>query len=84
MEKGQAAYEQDLIKRPLYHDGTPRKPWELLNNVAKQSWEYGYCDLEIKCGTCGEITVYHIAPSEADRATGATCGYCGRSGKFDR
>jgi len=56
MEKGQAAYEQDRLKRPFYHDLTPRKPWELLSKAAKQSWKYGYVDLEVKCGTCGEIT----------------------------
>jgi len=84
MEKGQSAYEHDLMRRPTYHDGTPRKPWELLSKVAKQSWEYGYVDLEVKCGTCGEITVHHMTPSEADRTTGASCGHCGRSGQFSR
>ncbi len=84
MEKGQAAYEQDVLKRPFYHDLTPRKPWELLSKVAKQSWGYGYVDLEVKCGTCGEITVHHMTPSAADRTTGASCGYCGRIGKFGR
>lgn len=84
MEKGKALYEQDLLKRPTYHDGTPRKPWERLSKVAQRSWAAGYVDLEVKCDTCGEITVYHLSPSEADLATCGTCGYCGRSGRFDR
>lgn len=71
MEKGRTAYEQDLIKRPFYHDMTPRKPWELLSKAAKQSWAAGYVDLEVKCRHCGEITVYHCSPSKADIAT---CG----------
>jgi len=84
MEKGEAEYEQDLLKRPFYHDLTPRKPWDLLSKVAKQSWEYGYVDLEVKCGSCREITVYHISPSKADRMAGASCGHCGRIGRFSR
>lgn len=84
MEKGRAAYEQDLHKRPNYYDGTPRKPWELLCKGVQQSWESGYVDLEVKCATCCEITVHHMSPLEADRATYAICGYCGRNWKFER
>ncbi len=35
---GQIAYEADVAKRPLYHDGTPRKPWTQLGDVEKWSW----------------------------------------------
>jgi hypothetical protein len=32
----QEAYEEDVRRHPLYHDGTPRKSWD---EVARQSWE---------------------------------------------
>lgn len=35
---GKAAYDADIASRPTYHDGTPRKPWEDLCPVARQSW----------------------------------------------
>lgn len=35
---GKAAYDADIASRPTYHDGTPRKPWEDLCLVARQSW----------------------------------------------
>lgn len=34
----QAAYEEDCRRRPLYHDGAPRKSWHKLGDVAQQSW----------------------------------------------
>lgn len=37
--RGQMAYERDVQERPKYHDGTPRKPWPDLCNIAKWSWE---------------------------------------------
>jgi len=39
MSKGQAAYEADVKRRPFYHDGTKRKAWRDLCDVAKWSWE---------------------------------------------
>jgi hypothetical protein len=36
---GQIAYEMELEARPLYHDDTPRKPWEKLSEPVKNSWE---------------------------------------------
>ena len=39
MNKGQAAYEADVKRRPFYHDGTKRKAWEDLCNTSKWSWE---------------------------------------------
>ncbi len=36
---GQLAYEQDVIRKPFYHDGTRRRPWEALSEVAQYSWE---------------------------------------------
>lgn len=35
---GKKAYEADLIKRPNYHDGTPRPTWEKLRSIGKWSW----------------------------------------------
>ena len=34
----QLAYEADVAKHPCYHDGTPRRRWEQLCDVAKWSW----------------------------------------------
>lgn len=39
MTRGQQAYERDLIERPRYHDGGPRRAWEQLSDVARWSWE---------------------------------------------
>lgn len=36
---GQQAYEQDLAARPRYHDGTPRRTWAQLDDIARWSWE---------------------------------------------
>lgn len=35
---GQQAYEADLITRPTYHDGRPRRQWSELSEVAQWSW----------------------------------------------
>lgn len=35
---GRDAYEADRALRPNYHDGTPRPPWEALDEYAKWSW----------------------------------------------
>lgn len=35
---GQQAYEADLQRQPLYHDGTPRKSWDQLSDIARWSW----------------------------------------------
>ncbi len=32
------AYEADMKARPNYHDGTPRKTWDQLCEVAQWSW----------------------------------------------
>lgn len=32
------AYEADVRRRPTYHDGTPRKPWGDLSEIAQWSW----------------------------------------------
>jgi len=39
MTPGRAAYERDLAKRPLYHDGSKRRTWLQLDAVARWSWE---------------------------------------------
>jgi hypothetical protein len=36
--QGQIDYEADVKRRPTYHDGTPRRAWELLDEIAKWSW----------------------------------------------
>ncbi|CAH1658542.1 hypothetical protein CHELA1G11_12893 [Hyphomicrobiales bacterium] len=36
---GRAAYEADVAARPQYHDGSARKTWEQLDDVAQWSWE---------------------------------------------
>lgn len=35
---GQMAYEADLLKRPNYHDGKPRRAWHELGEPAQSSW----------------------------------------------
>lgn len=35
---GQAAYEGDVTARPTYHDGTRRRTWAELSNIARESW----------------------------------------------
>jgi len=37
--KGQIAYEEDVLNRPTYYDGEPRKHWSELCDVAQWSWE---------------------------------------------
>lgn len=36
---GQIAYDADVAARPRYDDGTPRRRWEQLPQVAQWSWE---------------------------------------------
>lgn len=37
--KGREDYEADLIRHPLYHDGTKRPTWAGLRAIAKWSWQ---------------------------------------------
>jgi hypothetical protein len=37
--KGQIDYEEDVKRTPTYHDGTPRKQWSEIGDVAQWSWE---------------------------------------------
>ena len=37
-QRGQELYEADVVRRPTYHDGTPRKPWRELGAVEQWSW----------------------------------------------
>lgn len=39
MTAGQKAYELELTVWPYYHDKQPRKTWDQLCDIAKQSWE---------------------------------------------
>ncbi len=36
--RGKADYEADVLKRPTYHDGAPRKTWEQLGSLEQWSW----------------------------------------------
>lgn len=38
---GQSDYEADVLKRPRYDDGTPRKTWAELDDLARWSWGRG-------------------------------------------
>lgn len=33
------AYEEDVRRRPTYHDGTPRRTWDELPETARWSWK---------------------------------------------
>ena len=35
---GQAAYERDVKRKPLYPDGKPRRKWEELDEVSRWTW----------------------------------------------
>lgn len=37
--QGENAYESDVKRKPVYHDGTPRKHWVELSEIARRSWE---------------------------------------------
>lgn len=37
-QPGQLAYEADVALRPNYHDGSPRKTWDELDNIERWSW----------------------------------------------
>jgi hypothetical protein len=36
--RGRAAYEADVAKHPVYHDGAARKTWEELCATARLAW----------------------------------------------
>jgi hypothetical protein len=36
---GQVAYETECAACPTYHDGSPRRAWHELDNIARASWE---------------------------------------------
>lgn len=36
---GQLAYEDELTRKPTYGDGSQRKPWDKLSDIARWSWE---------------------------------------------
>lgn len=33
------AYEEDVRRKPTYHDGTPRKAWSELGEVEQWTWK---------------------------------------------
>lgn len=36
---GEVAYELDCLAKPTYHDGTERRQWYQLCDIARYSWE---------------------------------------------
>lgn len=36
-----ADYEADVLARPTYHDGSPRKRWVELGTIERASWARG-------------------------------------------
>lgn len=36
---GREAYEEDVRRKPLYEDGTPRKRWDDLPEIVRWSWK---------------------------------------------
>jgi hypothetical protein len=36
---GQLLYEADVLAKPRYHDGKPRKTWDELDPISRWSWE---------------------------------------------
>lgn len=36
---GKQAYEAELVERPFYHTGEPRKTWDELSDVVRSSWD---------------------------------------------
>jgi hypothetical protein len=38
-DNARLAYEADVKRRPTYHDGTPRRSWDQLCDIAKRSWQ---------------------------------------------
>lgn len=41
IERARTNYEDDVRKRPLYHDGSPRKTWDQLSWYVQESWKVG-------------------------------------------
>ena len=37
-ETGRAAYEADVSREPVYHDGMPRPTWDKLSDLARWQW----------------------------------------------
>ena len=44
---GQLDYESDVQQKPLYHDGTPRKTWEQLEELVRWTWERRHIPLTL-------------------------------------
>ena len=41
-DAGKRAYEEDVKRRPNYHDGTPRKQWDELGTLEQSTWNNPY------------------------------------------
>jgi len=37
-QAGQGAYEADVLRRPTYRDGAPRRTWSELGDLERSSW----------------------------------------------
>ena len=44
---GQLAYERDVLREPLYHDGIQRRQWDEIGAAARWSWERNPTDRQI-------------------------------------
>jgi hypothetical protein len=38
LDRGRALYNADLIRRPTYHTGEPRKTWDELRDHERNTW----------------------------------------------
>lgn len=39
--RGMREYLEDCQRRPIYHDGTPRKKWHELGDLERETWIKG-------------------------------------------
>jgi hypothetical protein len=46
--RGQIAYEENVRRNPLNHDGTKSKTWDQLTDVVRWSWESAESRYEIQ------------------------------------
>jgi hypothetical protein len=59
---GQLDYEQDVQRKPHYHDGNPRKAWEQLQEIVRWTWERRHIPLTLSffmLSLLSACTVHH-------------------------
>ena len=64
---GQLDYESDVQRKPLYHDGTPRKAWDQLREIVRWTWERRHVPLALLVLSLAACTPLPI--QEPDPAT---------------